>query len=89
MEELLKQIGIEPNLTKSDEGSYIMDISDSTEYGKIYSKLDRSDLVQEEALSSQVTYDTSSIQYTADKYIITLLADFKQDEYKLTIRLRR
>lgn len=89
MEELLKQIGIESNLTKSDEGSYIMDISDSTEYGKIYSKLDRSDLVQEEALSSQVTYDTSSIQYTADKYIITLLADFKQDEYKLTIRPRR
>ena len=89
MEELLRNIGIEPKLTRSSDGSYVMDISDSTEYGKIYSKLDRSDLVEEEAMSSKVTYEASSIQYTADKYIITLLADFDQDEYSLTIRPRR
>lgn len=86
MEEFLNEIGIKANLQKSDSNTYTMDISNSNMYGKIYSKLDNSDLVEEDIESSQITYDTSSIQFTSDEYLITLLADFDEDTYKLTIK---
>ena len=86
MEEFLKELGItkEPSSIKPDQ--IIIDIDDSNEYGKIYSKLDKSELVDEDQESSQITFDTSSIQFESDDYLITLLANFETDEYKLTIK---
>lgn len=86
MEELLKQIGITQEGEYTDDGCYVVDIADDTEYGKIYSKLDKSDLVDEDEDSSQITMDTSSIQYIGDDYSLTLLGDFEGEVYKLTIR---
>lgn len=86
MEDFLNEIGITANLQKTDNNTYTMDIPNSNAYGKIYSKLDNSDLVEEDIESSQITYDNSSIQFTSDDYLITLLADFNEDTYKLTIK---
>lgn len=86
MEDFLNEIGITANLQKTDNNTYTMDISNSNAYGKIYSKLDNSDLVEEDIESSQITYNNSSIQFTSDDYLITLLADFNEDTYKLTIK---
>ena len=86
MNELLKQIGIDAEPVKGENGSYNIDIEDSNEYGKYFSKLDKSDLVEEEQDASSVNFENSSIQFTNDKYTLTLLADFENDTYSLNIR---
>ena len=86
MEEFLSRIGITGKLNKSREGLYVLDIMDSDEYGRIYSKLDKSDLLDEVVDNSQITYDAANIQYESDDYLISLLADFKNDSYKMTIK---
>lgn len=85
MEDFLKKLGIDAKPNKSGN-LYVVDITDSDEYGKIYSRLDKSDLVDEVADSSQMTYENASIQFESDDYLITLLADFEADNYKMTIK---
>ena len=87
MEEFLNDLGItkEGNYTEED-GIYVVDIDDSNEYGKIFSLLEKSNLLEQDELSSQVTEDTSSIQYINDKYVLTLLGDWDGDTYKLTVK---
>ena len=86
MNELLKQIGIDAEPVKGENGSYNIDIKDSNEYGRYFSKLDKSDLVEEEQDASSVNFENSSIQFTNDNYTLTLLADFENDTYSLNIR---
>ena len=86
MDEFLKQLGIDKEASKDSSGTYVIDINDSDEYGRIFSKLDKSKLVDELPESSQVAYETASVQYESDDYIITLLADFDEDVYKMTIK---
>ena len=86
MNELLKQIGIDAEPVKGENGSYNIDIEDSNEYGRYFSKLDKSDLVEEEQDASSVNFENSSIQFTNEQYTLTLLADFENDTYSLNIR---
>ena len=86
MEQLLKEIGIDAEPHQGSDGTYVIDIEDSNEYGIYYSKLDRSDLVDEDEESSNVTIDGSTIVYISDDYTLTLIADFSSDQYRLTIR---
>jgi len=86
MEEFLKKLGIQGKLKKSSNNAMVLDIDGSDNYGRIFSRLDRSDLLEEDEDTSQLTLDTSSIQYMSDEYRITLLADFNTDEYKLVIK---
>ena len=86
MEEFLRQIGIVPTGTISEDNCYVMNIADSNEYGKIYSVLDQCDEVSEDEDSSFVTDEHSSIQYVNDEYTITLLSNFDVDIYGLTVR---
>ena len=86
MNELLKQIGIDAEPVKGENGSYNIDIKDSNEYGRYFSKLDKSDLVEEEQDASSVNFENSSIQFTNDNYTLTLIADFENDTYSLNIR---
>ena len=86
MEEFLKQLGIDSKSGTYKNDLYIVDIDNSNDYGKIYSKLERSDLVDEVADNSQVMYESASIQFEGENYLITLLADFENDTYKMTIK---
>ena len=86
MNEFLKKLGINKSATKGGGNVYTVDIENSDEYGRIYSKLDKSDLVDEIPDSSQITYETASIQFENDDYFITLIADFDEDIYKMTIK---
>lgn len=88
MDELLKEIGIQGTLVDGKNGTKVLEIEGSDNYGRIYSRLDNSDLVDEDEESSQMTSDTASTIYESEDYIITLLADFNADEYKLTIKER-
>lgn len=86
MEEFLKKLDIDAKPYRGTGGVFIVDIADSDEYGKIYSKLDKSKEVEEVGDSSQITYETASIQFESEQYMITLLADFDEDVYKMTIK---
>lgn len=86
MEELLRQLGIDAEPVKGENGSYNIDIEDSNEYGRYFSKLDKSDIVEEEQDASSVNFENSSIQFTNEQYTLTLLADFENDTYSLNIR---
>lgn len=88
MEEFLKKLGIEGDTTTDEDGCLVVNLLDSDDYARAYSKLDKSDLVEEDETASQVTLDNSSIQYISedDKYILTLLADFDGDVYTLSVR---
>ena len=86
MEELLRQLGIDAEPVKGENGSYNIDIEDSNEYGRYFSKLDKSDIVEEEQDASSVNFENSSIQFTNKQYTLTLLADFENDTYSLNIR---
>ena len=85
MEEFLRSLGITGDLQKSN-ASYVMDIENSNEYGRIYSLLDKNEEDEEDRESSQVTMDYSSVQFFNDDITIQLIADFEHDEYRLTIK---
>ena len=88
MEEFIQELGIQGKLNKVN-GKGIIDIQDSNEYGRIYSRLDRSELLEEDEDSSQITLDNATIVYEGDDYQLTLLADFNADQYKLVIKEKR
>lgn len=85
MDEFLKKVGITKSGEYSQDGSYVVDIDDYDEYGKFYSILDKSDLVDEVVESSQLTIHTTSLLYMSDEYQISLLADLDNDQYKLVV----
>lgn len=86
MEEFLRKIGIRYAGEYTDDGNYYIELEDDDQYAKVYSSLDKSLEVEEDEDASQLTDDTSSIQYINDKYTITLLADYDSDQYALICR---
>ena len=85
MIDFLKRLGINSEGETTSNGSYVIDISDSDEFNKIFSKLDKSELIEENEDSSVVNVNVSNILYFSDKFSLNLIADFKQDIYKLVV----
>ena len=50
---------------------------------RIFSKLDNTDLLDEETESSQVGSDATNVIYSSDDYSINLIANFENDTYSL------
>ena len=86
LEKFLSEIGISPvgHYTKSN--SYVIDIEDSDEYGKIYSSLDKCEELVEDEDSSTITVHTSNIVFESDDFQFILMADLDQDTYKLVCK---
>ena len=87
MEEELKRLGIEQEGQEGKDGSYVIPIDNSDEWGKMFSKLDGSDLEDMEE-NSLLTDNNSSLMFRSDNYQYNLLADFSANEYKLVITKR-
>lgn len=85
LEEILQEIGIKQKAEQTEDGLVIL-LKNSNDYGRIYSILENSDLIEIDDDSSVLTYESSSIQYNGDGFIITLISDFDADTYKLTIK---
>lgn len=86
LEKFLEKLGITQVGHYTKTNTYIIDIDDSDEYGKIYSLLDKSDEIEEDEDSSTITVHTSNIVFESDNYQLTLIADFDQDTYKLVCK---
>ena len=85
MRELLKKIGIDISGYYSDNDNYIIDLEDSDEFNKLFSKLDNSDLLEENEDSSVVNTEVSNIMYYSNDFILNLIADYDSDSYKLVV----
>lgn len=86
LKEILKEIGIKQEAKLMEDNCYVVQLKNSNDYGKIYSILENSDLIEIDDDSSVLTYESSSIQYNGDGFVITLISNFDADTYKLTIK---
>lgn len=86
LEKFLDKIGIKQvgHYTKSN--SYVIDLEDSDEYGKVYSILDKCDEIEEDEDSSTLNIHNSNIIFESDDYQFVLIADLDQDTYKLVCK---
>jgi len=85
MKDLLRKLGIMEEGTRTSNHNYVIDLEDSDHFNRIFSKLDKSDLVEENEDSSVVNLEVTNILYIADGFSLNLIADFEQDIYKLVV----
>ena len=84
MEEFAKKLGIEyPGEVVNNK--YIIPLTDSDEYSKIYTLLDKSDLVDLDTSCTLVTDKVSELQYFNDEFTVKLDANFTDDFYRVVI----
>lgn len=85
VEDFLDELKISLRGSRSSSGSYVIDIADSEEFAKIFSLLDKSDLVEEDGDQNIVTFHNTSQLFRGDDYDIVLLGDLDNDQYKMVI----
>ena len=85
MKELLSKIGIEQEGEITKDGNYVVDFENSQQFNKAFSRLDKSDLVEENEDTSVANLNVSNVMYESDEYALNLIADFDQDVYKLVV----
>lgn len=85
MKDLLRKLGIMEPGQRSTDYDYVIDLDDSDHFNRIFSKLDKSDLLEENEDSSVVNLEVTNILYMADGFTLNLIADFEQDIYKLVV----
>lgn len=85
MKELLRKIGITEAGYFSSNNNYVIDFDNSEEYNKAFSKLDRTDLVEENDDTSIINMSVSNIMYSNNDFSLNLIADFDNDTYKLVV----
>ena len=84
MEEFAKKLGIDfPGDTVNNK--LIIPLVNSDEYSKIYTLLDKSDLVELDTSCTLVTDKVSELQYFNDEFIVKLDANFTDDFYRVVI----
>lgn len=84
MREFLKKLGIEEIGYYKDK-TYIIDLDNDTQFSKIYSKLEKSDLVEPNDDYQSINLSESNIEYYNKDYEITLYANFENDTYKVIV----
>ena len=86
-QEYLRQLNISNEGEKSQDGSYVITLLDSDEYGKIFSRLEKSDDLDPLEDNQVVTEQGSSLMYESlsEPYLLNLIADFDGDVYQLVV----
>ena len=85
MKDILKEIGINESGYYSEDGNYIIDFENSNQFNKAFSRLEKSDLVEENEDSSVIDLNVSNVMYVGDDYSFNLIAEFEQDIYRLVV----
>ena len=86
LEELLNELKINSRGSYSQDGSYVIDITNSDKWGAFYQRLEDTDLLDLQEESSLLTEEEASLMYTNDDFVFTLMADFNENIYKLVIK---
>jgi hypothetical protein len=82
----LKEIGIVREGNNTRNGSYVIDIEDSDDFGRFYSLLDKSPKVEELDDNTINNIHTVNLIYLYDNLHINLTADFDEDIYKVVVK---
>lgn len=83
--DVLKKLNI-PNQGNLTGKTYVMNLDDSDDYGKYYSLIDKNSAVEYQEENSSLNLMGATLIYTLDNFLITLYADYDEDEYKLVIK---
>lgn len=83
--DVLKKLNI-PNQGNLTGKTYVMNLDDSDNYGKYYSLIDKNSAVEYQEENSSLNLMGATLIYTLDNFLITLYADYDEDEYKLVIK---
>lgn len=86
-EEYLKSIGISNSGTIGDDGSYVIQLNTSNEFGKMFTKLDSVDDMEQLEDNQVITEQGSSLMYqsSSEPYLLNLIADFDNNVYQLVV----
>ena len=84
MEEFAKKLVIDYT-GEIVNNKYIIPLTNSDEYSRIYTLLDKSDLVDLDTSSTLVTDKVSELQYFNDTFTVKLDANFVDDLYRVVI----
>lgn len=82
MKEFLETLGITLPGYENDDLSYVIDIPDSNEYSRIFTKLDSNDQLHE-VPNEDDTFNFNVISYESELYNIDLYSNYDTDEYRL------
>ena len=85
MKDLLKRIGITQAGYFTEDGNFVIDFDDSDQFNKAFSRLEKSDLVEENEDSSVINLNVSNVMYIGEGYSFNLIADFDEDSYKMVV----
>lgn len=83
--DVLEKLNI-PNQGNLTGKTYVMNLDNSDDYGKYYSLIDKNSAVEYQEENSSLNLMGATLIYTLDNFLITLYADYDEDEYKLVIK---
>ena len=86
VKQVLRDLNIESEGSKSPDGSYVIDIPDVDTFSKYYSILDKNKEVEELVDTSLLTLHDIRLSYLYKEFMITLISDNDQDSYKIVIK---
>lgn len=85
-EELALKLNLDRKGIYGEDGTYVIDIRNSDEFGRYYSRLDNNEELECVEESTLLTTHNGSLLYRyGDEFQITLIADFDNDEYRAVI----
>lgn len=89
IKQYLQSINIDKEGSLSDDNAYVIDLTDSNEYGKIYSKLEKAEDLDIMYDNQVITEQGSSLVYESlsEPLLLNLIADFEADKYQLIVNL--
>ena len=70
---------------ETDDGAYVVTLSGSNEFSKLYSLLDKKADADLDQQAVMMTEDVTILVYLTDDFDITLKADMKNKRYTLTV----
>ena len=82
MEEFLQELGITLPGYEDEDLKYVVDIPDSNEYAKVFSRLDNNSSILE-IPNEKNDFNFDVIHYESEFYYIDLFSDYDKDEYRL------
>ena len=84
IKEFISQLGITQEGVEQED-KYIIDLGDSNAYSRVYTILDKSELVDLDIENISMDVEQSTMVYLSDDFDLTLNANFNENKYTLTI----
>ena len=78
---------VDRGVERPEDNSYVIDLQDSEEYAKIFTRLEKDDQLELQDSNQVVTEKGSSLMYSSDDegLLVNLTADWEGDVYTLVL----